>query len=345
MRAVVLYEHGGPEQLVYEEHFPDPHAGPGEVVLRVQATSLNYHDVFTRRGMPGITIPLPMIPGLDLAGDIVEVGSGVEDWAVGERVLVDPVNRVEGGLMGETMHGGLAEFCRVRTHQLVRLPDGVSYTAAAALPCAYGTAHRMMLTQGHVAAGEKILILGASGGVGTCCVFLAKMLGAEVVACASSADKLQRLTAFGADHVVNYATHDFVTEIYRLYGKPHRRSYDGGVDVVINYTGGDTWVKSFKCLRRGGRLLTCGATASFDPPTDMRYIWTFELHILGSNGWTRTDLETLLKLVQDGLLAPVIDCVLPLSEAREAMRLLEEREVIGKVIVAPSLSLRAPEHC
>ena len=110
MRAVVLYEHGGPEQLVYEEHFPDPHAGPGEVVLRVQATSLNYHDVFTRRGMPGITIPLPMIPGLDLAGDIVEVGPGVADWAIGERVLVDPVNRVEGGLMGETVHGGLAEF-------------------------------------------------------------------------------------------------------------------------------------------------------------------------------------------------------------------------------------------
>src|SRR4029077_14385793 len=174
----------------------------------------------TRRGMPGITIPLPMIPGLDLAGDIVEVGPGVEDWAVGERVLVDPVNRVEGGLMGETMHGGLAEFCRVRTHQLVRLPDGVSYTAAAALPCAYGTAHRMMLTQGHVAAGEKILILGASGGVGTCCVFLAKIAGAQVIACASSPEKLRRLAEFGADHVIDYTQVDFAREIHRLFGKP-----------------------------------------------------------------------------------------------------------------------------
>jgi alcohol dehydrogenase len=259
----------------------------------------------------------------------------VEGWAVGDRVLVDPINRVQGGLMGETIHGGLAERCRVAAHQLISIPAGISYADAAALPVAYGTAHRMMLTQGHVAASEKVLILGASGGVGTCCVFLAKMAGAEVVACASSAEKQQRLTAFGADHVINYATHDFVEEIHRLYGKPHRRGAIGGVDVVINFTGGDTWVKSMKCLRRGGRMLTCGATAGFDPQTDMRYIWTFELHILGSNGWTRQDLETLLKLVQDGSLRPVIDCTLPLTEAREALRRLEEREVIGKVIVTP----------
>jgi alcohol dehydrogenase len=335
MKAVVLYEHGGPEKLRYEEHFADPQPGPGDVILRVKASSLNYHDVFTRRGMPGIRLKFPVIIGLDLAGEIVELGPGVEGWSVGERVLVDPINRVAGGLMGETIHGGLAEYCRVAAHQLIRIPAAVSYAEAAALPVAYGTAHRMMLTQGHISAGEKVLILGASGGVGTCCIFLAKMAGAEVVAAASSDDKLQKLRDFGADHLINYATHDFVQAIHALYGKPHRRRYEGGVDVVINYTGGDTWAKSLRCLRRGGRMLTCGATAGYDPKTDLRFIWTFELHIIGANGWEREDLEALLSLVQTGKLRPVIDTVLPLHKAHEGVRLLEERQVIGKVIVAP----------
>lgn len=335
MRAVVLYQHGGPEQLVYETAFPDPHPGPGEVVLRVKAMSLNYHDIFTRRGMPGIKIRMPMIIGLDLAGEILEVGADVEDWAVGDRVVVDPVNRVSGGLMGETVHGGLAERCLVPTHQLVRLPDNVDYEVAAALPCAYGTAYRMMLSQGNITAGEKVLILGASGGVGTCCLFLAKMVGAEVIACASHPEKITRLQELGADHVINYATHDFVSEVHRMFGKPRRREFTGGVDVVVNFTGGDTWVKSFKCLHRAGRVLTCGATAGFDPQTDIRYIWTYELHIIGANGWMRDDIHALLKLVQEGKLKPVIDCVLPLEQAREAVRLLEEREVVGKVVVTP----------
>ena len=187
MRAAVIREHGGPERLVLEEHFPDPVPGPGEVIVRVRATSLNYHDVFTRRGMPGINIAMPMIMGLDIAGEIDELGPGVDGWAIGDRVLVDPIDRVRGGLMGETVHGGLAERCRVSAAQLIRIPDRVSFEEAAALPVAYGTAYRMMLTQGHVEAGEKVLILGAAGGVGTCCVFLAKIAGAQVIACASSA--------------------------------------------------------------------------------------------------------------------------------------------------------------
>ena len=135
--------------------------------------------------------------------------------------------------------------------------------------------------------------------------------------------------------MINYNTHNFAREIYGLYGKPHRRGGPGGVDMVINYTGGDTWVPSLKCLRKGGRMLTCGATAGFDPPTDIRYIWTYELQLLGSNGWTVEDIDTLLNLVQSGQLKPVIDRVLPLTEARQALRLIEQRDVIGKVIVAP----------
>ena len=335
MRAVVLHEHGGPENLVYEADYRDPEIGPGDVLVRVKATSLNYHDVFTRRGMPGIKLDLPVIQGLDLAGEVAEVGSEVEGWSLGDRVLIDPVNRVEFGLMGETVDGGLAELCRVPAHQLVAMPDDVGFEDAASLPVAYGTAHRMMVTHGQIQPGEKCLILGASGGVGTCALLLAKMAGAEVIACASSDDKLQRLTGLGADHVINYAEQDFRKAVIEMCGKPHRRTYDGGVDVVVNFTGGDTWVDSFKCMKRGGRLFTCGATAGFDPQTDIRYIWTFELKICGSNSWVKEDLEALLGHIHDGALKPVIDKVLPLEDAGEGLRMIEEREVFGKIVITP----------
>src|SRR5262249_42247524 len=154
-------------------------------------------------------------------------------------------------------------------------------------------------TNGHVAAGEKVLILGASGGVGVCCVQLAKIAGATVIAATSSEEKAARLRALGADEIVDYAKTDFVREVYRLYRKPARRGKgsDHGVDVVVNYTGGDTWTKSLRVLRVGGRLLTCGATAGYDPPEDIRFIWTFELKVLGSNGWAREDITALLDMV------------------------------------------------
>lgn len=337
MKAVVLREHGGLEQLRFETDFPDPTPGEGDVVLRVRASSLNYHDVFTRRGMPGIKIPFPVVIGLDVAGEIVAVGPGVDGWKPGDRVLVDPINRVEGGLMGETVNGGLAELCRARAHQLIRIPDNVGFAEAAALPVAYGTALRMMQTIGKVKAGEKVLILGASGGVGVCALQLAKLAGAEVIAAAGTDAKAARLRELGADHVVNYATQDFQTFIHEKFGKPSRRGggTGNGVDVVVNYTGGDTWVKSLKVLRVGGRLLTCGATAGFAPQEDIRFIWTFELQILGSNGWQRDDLHALFDLVQSGKLKVQIDRTYPLAEAAEALRVIEDREVFGKVVVTP----------
>lgn len=337
MRAVCLHEQGGIDKLILDENFPDPKPGEGQVVIRVGATSLNYHDVFTCRGMPGIKIPMPMIIGLDVAGEVVELGPGVSDWKSGDRVLVNPLDPTDPtkGLMGEMVPGGTAEYCLVDATRLIRMPDGVSFEQAAALPVAYGTAHRMMFTNGGIEGGERILILGASGGVGSCCVLLAKMMGCEVVACGSTEDKLKALTEWGADHVINYKEDDFVKVIYEKFTKPHRRKYEGGVDVVINFTGGDTWVPSFKVTRRGGKVMTCGATAGFDPKTDLRYVWTFELKILGSNSWAPEDLSTLMDLIQEGKLKPVIDTVLPLDQTAEGVRLLEDREVIGKIIIKP----------
>jgi NADPH:quinone reductase-like Zn-dependent oxidoreductase len=335
MKAAVIRSHGGPGSIAVENNYPDPKPAAGEVVLRVRAATLNYHDIFTRRGMPGIKVPMPCIMGLDFAGEIVELGAGVEGgWRVGQRVMVDPVDRVQfGGLLGEMRPGGLAEFCAVPAHHLLELPPEVSFEAASCLPVAYGTALRMMHTIGKIQQGERVLILGASGGVGTCCVQLARLAGCEVIACASSASKLQRLRALGADHLIDYTKEDFVKFAHDKWGKPHRRKFEGGVDVVVNFTGGDTWVKSLRALHRQGRLLTCGATAGYDPKEDLRFIWTFELQVLGSNGWMREDLHALLDMIRDGRLKPVIDKELPLEQVNEAFRLLEDREVFGKVVV------------
>jgi NADPH:quinone reductase-like Zn-dependent oxidoreductase len=334
MRALVLRKHGGLDDLEVVSNYPVPKATEGHVVIRVRASSFNYHDVFTVRGMPGIKVPLPVIIGIDMAGEIAQVGPGVAGWKVGDRVLVNPVNRKK-GLMGEMLDGGMAEYCLVSADQLVPMPAGVSFEEAAALPVAYGTAHRMLITHQTVMKGERVLVLGASGGVGTGCVMLAKLLGAEVIACASSEEKLRRLKALGADEVVDYSKADWSKWAIEKYGKPQRRSYVGGVDVVINFTGGDTWLPSLRCLKRGGKLLVCGATAGYDPKEDLRYVWSFELKIIGSNSFYDEDLEGLMALINEGKMKPVIDKVLPLEEAREGLRLIEDRAVIGKVVVAP----------
>ena len=334
MKALVLRQHGTLDNLEVVEDYPTPKATDGHVVIRVRAASFNYHDVFTVRGMPGIKVPLPVIIGLDMAGEIAELGAGVTGWKAGDRVLVNPVNKRK-GLMGEMLDGGMAEYCLIAADQLVRMPDAVSYEDAAALPVAYGTAHRMLITHKTVEAGERVLVLGASGGVGTGCVLLAKMLGAEVIACASSDEKLARLKALGADQVIDYTKTDWSKWAIETYGKPQRRSYEGGVDVVINFTGGDTWLPSLRCLKRGGKLLVCGATAGYDPKEDLRYVWSFELKIIGSNSFYDDDLAALMQLIGDGKIKPTIDKVLPLAEAREGLRLIADREVIGKVVVTP----------
>jgi NADPH:quinone reductase-like Zn-dependent oxidoreductase len=334
MKALVLRRHGGLGDLELVSDYPMPRATAGHVVIRVRAASFNYHDVFTMRGMPGIKVPLPVILGLDMAGEIAEVGDGVPGWKSGDRVLVNPLDKRK-GLLGEMLDGGMAEYCRVAADQLIAMPAHVSFEEAASLPVAYGTAHRMLITHDTIRKGERVLVLGASGGVGTGCVILAKHLGAEVIACAGSAEKLARLKELGADEVINYREADFSKWAIERYGKPQRRSHEGGVDVVINFTGGDTWQPSLRCLKRGGKLLVCGATAGHDPKEDLRYVWTFELKIVGSNSFYDEDLKALMALIAAGKMKPVIDKVLPLDRAAEGLRMIEDREVVGKVVVVP----------
>jgi alcohol dehydrogenase len=334
MRALVLSQHGGLENLECVRDYPMPVIKEGHVIIKVGASSFNYHDVFTVKGMPGIKVPLPVIIGLDMAGEIIEIGENVSGWKTGDRVLVNPLNKTH-GLIGEMLNGGMAEYCLVSSDQLIKMPDAVSFVEAASLPVAYGTAHRMLVTHKTVKKGDRVLILGASGGVGTGCVILAKKLGAEVIACASGEDKMARLKEIGADEVINYKDVDFSKWAVEKYGKPQRRNYEGGVDVVVNFTGGDTWVPSLRCIKRGGKLLVCGATAGHDPKEDLRFVWSFELQIIGSNSFYIDDLTALMDMISKGEIKPVIDKVLPLEDAREGLRLIQDRKVLGKVVITP----------
>ena len=334
MKAAFVEAHGGVENIRFGE-FPDPEPGPGEVLVRIQACGLNHLDLFVLAGMPGLPVELPRIPGGDVAGVIAALGPGATGFEVGARVLIDPelgrgidphLNR--NYVLGEHLNGGLCDYVAVPAANLLPLPDEVSFEIAAALPVAYGTAWRMMTRRGRVAVNEKVLVLGASGGVGTACVQIARMAGATVFAAASSDDKLERLKAIGADYGINYAREEFSRAVWQMSGKT-------GMDVIVNFTGGDTWVPSIKALKVGGRLLTCGASAGFDPKTDIRYIWRREISIIGCNSWGREDLEVMLDLAASGKVVPPIYAVYPLAETRRAFQALKNREVFGKVIVAP----------
>ena len=333
MRAAVLREHGRIENILIEEDFPEPELEPGWVRIAVKATSLNFHDLFSRRGMPGISLPLPLVIGSDIAGEVVEVADGVNGVSIGDRVLIDPLN-FQRGMIGERWNGGRAEYCVADASQLVRIPDNVSFEVASCIPLAYATAHRMMVTRGCVKEDDTVLVMGASGGVGTACVLLAKRVGATVISCASTQEKLERLSDLGSDHGINYMEQDMREASWEIAGKP-RITGEGGVDLLVNCTGGGSWIESTRCMRKGGRLVTCGATAGFEDQVDIRYVWTFEHSLLGSNGWHRSDIATMLDYASDKSLLPVIDKVMPLEEVHEAERLMEEREVFGKIVLQP----------
>lgn len=325
MKAAVIEKQGGIENLVYRD-WPDPVPRDGEVLVRVRGCGLNHLDIFVRRGMPGFPVPTPFISGGDIAGEIAALGQGVSGWQIGDRVALHPVTHE--GMMGEEIPGGMAEYVRVSADNLIRLAPHVSFEAAAAIPIAFGTAIRMLFEIGKIGPSDLVLVLGASGGVGIACVQLAKMIGAKVIAAAGSDEKCEQLRRIGADETINYSNKDFSREAWALSGRK-------GVDVVINYTGGDTWIPSLRVLKARGRLLTCGATAGFETANDMRFIWVRELQILGSNGYSKENIATALAYVAKGQIEPVISHRLPLSQAREAETLMEERKFLGKIVLVP----------
>jgi len=344
MRAVVIHRHGGPEVLTLEPAWPDPVAGPGEIVVRVQGCALNFLDIFTRQGMPGEPTPLPHITGGDVAGTVAAIGPGVAAPKVGDRVVLNPAwgcGRCEycrAGevpkclrvhMLGEMDPGGLAEYVKAPAAQAIPIADGYPLEEAACLPITFGTAWRMLVTHARVRPGDDVLVHGAGGGVGIAAVQIAKLAGARVFATASTAGKLERLQKLGADVLVNYAEdRDWDVTVRRLTGKR-------GLDVIVETVGAATWERSIRALGKGGRLVTSGATSGPIGPTDIRYLFRREHAILGSNGWTHNDLLTIARLAFEGRLRPVIDRVLPLEDAAEGERALEARQVFGKVVIRP----------
>ena len=336
MKAVLYDRHGGVEEL-HVGDVPTPEPAVGEALIRIRACALNGFDPMMLRGTTGLRVPLPMTPCGDAAGEIVGIGAGTDTagWQVGDRAMIDPL--IEGrGMLGEKAPGAAAEYLTAPLDNLVRIPDDVSFEQAAALPVAYGTALRMVEDRARVQSGETVLVLGATGGVGCGCVQLCKRIGAEVIATGGSRRKLERLRELGADHVLPSRSTEMVRQVRAIAGRPRYHDPNaGGVDAVINYIGGPTWAASLKVLRFQGRMVTCGATAGYDPPTDIRYIWSFEQTISGSDGWSREGLARLLDMVAAGELDPVIHAVRPVEQVRTAMRELMERAVFGKSILIP----------
>lgn len=340
MRCVRIHAHGGLDQL-RQESVPDPEVRAGEVRVQVRATSINHMDIWVRQGLPGVTVPLPMIPGVDASGIVESVGEGVTHVSPGDRVVV--AQGISCGhcrsclngqdnlckdyvLIGEHRDGADAELLVVPSRNVLALPLEISFESAAAAGLVFLTAWQMLVDKARVQVGETVLIHGAGSGVGSAAIQIAKLHGAHVIATTSNEQKAERARSLGAHEVILYTKQDLVTDVRRMTAKR-------GVDVIIDHVGTAVWEASIKSLAKGGRLVTCGATAGFAAATDLRYVFYKQLSILGSTMGRKGDLLTILRLIKDGSLKPVIHTVVPLSEVREAHRMVEAGEHFGKVVM------------
>jgi 2-desacetyl-2-hydroxyethyl bacteriochlorophyllide A dehydrogenase len=342
MKCVRIYEHGGIDKLVLDE-IPTPKIGPTDVLVQVKATSINHLDLWVRQGLPGVKFPLPLIPGVDAAGVVEEVGSSVRHVKTGDRVVVaqgiscghckhclDGNDNLckEYRLIGEHRDGADAEFIAVPARNIQRLPQNVTFETAAASALVFLTAWQMLVDKARVKQTEDVLVVGASSGVGSAGIQIAKMLGARVLATTSSEEKAARAREIGADEVINYKTESVLETVRKLTGRK-------GVDVVFDHVGASIWEENIKMLARGGRLVTCGATSGYEARTDLRYVFYKQLQILGSTMGRKGDLMTIMNLMGQGKLKPVIDRVLPLTEVRQAHQIVEEGRHFGKIVLVP----------
>jgi NADPH:quinone reductase-like Zn-dependent oxidoreductase len=346
MQAVQFGEHGDRDVIEYGE-FDDPSPGSDEVLIDVKAGALNHLDVWTRKGLPGIDLDMPHIPGSDAAGVVTEVGAGVSRFSEGDHVAVsagvscgecefcrdgEESLCVRFHIIGEHVRGVHAEQAAVPADNLVPVPEHVDWEVAGSASLVFQTAWRMLLSQGDLRPGESVLVLGASGGVGHAAVQIADYAGAEVYATASTEEKLQHAEACGADHVIDYEATDFAEEIAAMTGKR-------GVDMVVDHVGAATYPDSLKSLAKGGRIVTCGATTGPNPDAGLNRIFWNQLSVIGSTMATPGEVDDVLELVWDGTFEPRIREVLPMSEAARAHEMIENREGFGKVVVRPDSEL------
>jgi len=342
MQAVIFRTHGGPETLKFTE-VPTPTPGPGEVLVRVKACAINHLDLWIRQGLPAYQIRLPHISGCDIAGVVERLGSEVESVQRERPVIVAPGlscgecawcrdgadNLCQSyGIVGAKTDGGYAEFAVVPANNLIPLPPGLTYEEAAAFPLVFLTAWHMLMGRAALRRGEVVLVHAAGSGIGHAAIQMAKLAGAVVYTTVGSDAKIPKAKALGADEVINYQRDDFVQRVQALTDRK-------GVDVVFEHIGPKTWEGSVQLLKKGGRLVTCGATSGPSVPLDLRYVFSRQLSVLGSIMGTRAELETVTQLVGEQKLRPVIDAVFPLRDARIAQERMMNREVFGKLILTP----------
>jgi NADPH:quinone reductase-like Zn-dependent oxidoreductase len=322
VKAIVIHEDGGPDVLRYEEA-ADPVAGPGEVLVRLRAASLNHLDVWTRMGMP--SAPKPRILGADGAGVVEALGEGVTHIEIGEEVVLNPGLEDGKHIIGEHCDGTHAELIAVGADYVQPKPSHLSFEEAAAFPLVWETAYRMLGVRAGLQAGEWVLCWGVGSGVGSAAFLIAKALGARVIVTSSSDVKLAGAAELGADVTVNHATGDVAAAVKEATEKR-------GADVVVEHVGEATWKTSLAAAAEGGRIAVCGATSGPNPPAQLHRIWWKQLSILGSTMATRADFAGLLELVNAKELRPIVDRVYPLADAAEGHRRLEAGEQFGKIV-------------
>jgi NADPH:quinone reductase-like Zn-dependent oxidoreductase len=342
MKAIVFNQHGGPDVLRHTE-VAEPRINPTEVLVRVRACALNHLDLWVRRGLPGVQIPFPHVPGSDISGEVAKVGELVTRVKVGQKVLLAPgiscgqCPACVGGednrcrrytLFGYMVDGGCAEFVKSPEVNVITIPGDLSFDEAAAVPLVFLTAWHMLMGRAQLQPGEDVLVLGAGSGIGSAAIQIAKLIGARVIATAGSDAKLHKAKELGADEVINHSKQKISEEVKRL---TERR----GVDVVFEHVGTATWEASVSSLAAAGRLVTCGATSGYDAKIDIRYLFSRHLSILGSYMGSKAELYAVLKLLGQRKLRAVIDRTLPLAQCAHAHELLESREQFGKIVLNP----------
>lgn len=351
MKAVFFEAHGGPEVLRHGE-LPDPQVGAGEALIEVEACGVNHLDLWVRQGLPGAPIPLPHVSGSEIVGRVARKGRGVAGVKLGQRVLVAPgisCGRCPAcrahqdsrcpsfGIIGLQRNGGYAEFCSVPAKNLIQVSDRLKPEEWAAAPLVFLAAWHMLVTRGGLQKRETVLVHAAGSGVGSAAIQIARLRGARVLTTAGSDEKLEKARKLGADVAINYNRQDFVQEVLRETG-------DRGVDLVFEHIGPATWAGSVRCLARGGRLVTCGATTGPKVELDLRFFFTKELSVLGCYMGSRKELDQVVALLEKGRIKPVVGQVFPLAEARRAQETMESRSFFGKLVLTtvPGTSYPVP---
>lgn len=341
MKAVLFNQHGGTEVLQYTD-FPTPVPKSGEALVKLKAAALNHMDITVRNGWPGLKLELPHINGADGAGEIAALGEGVSEYQAGDPVVINANlgcgkceeclagwdNRCkEWKLLGETVRGTYAEYVSLPVRQLYKLPPGFDFHSAAAAALVYQTAWHSLITRGALQAGEIVLIVGASGGVNSASVQIAKFKGARVLVVGSNAEKLKLAEALGADILIDRSIeNDWAKSVFLATGKR-------GVDIVVDNVG-TTFNMSLRTLRKSGRLLTVGNSGGAKFEIDNRYIFARQLSIIGSTMSPLSDFKTVMELVAAGKLKPVLDTTFALKEAAAAQKRLGDGDQLGKITLA-----------